>query len=200
MTTAISTGAEAPHPSPPRSQAYNSISRSQSTRNRAPPSAGSGLPTRAASQHRHNHSSSSGRPVQEVLPHRDYEREQTNVAQYSKRSSSRDGPPPESSSRPQRRSSQHSPHHASPPAADMPATVANNAGPVPGGHAAAADPRATGAHKPSRSRTTIPTQSGKWILGKTIGAGSMGKVKLARKEDTGEQVSLIHANLAGNSI
>uniref|UniRef100_A0A8H7N820 Protein kinase domain-containing protein n=1 Tax=Bionectria ochroleuca TaxID=29856 RepID=A0A8H7N820_BIOOC len=43
--------------------------------------------------------------------------------------------------------------------------------------------------KQSRSRTTIPTQSGKWILGKTIGAGSMGKVKLARKEDGGEQVA-----------
>lgn len=42
--------------------------------------------------------------------------------------------------------------------------------------------------KPSRSRTTIPTQSGKWILGKTIGEGSMGKVKLARKEDGSEQV------------
>jgi hypothetical protein len=45
--------------------------------------------------------------------------------------------------------------------------------------------------KQSRSRTTIPTQSGKWILGKTIGAGSMGKVKLARKEDGGEQVSFL---------
>ncbi|EHK48244.1 hypothetical protein TRIATDRAFT_46844 [Trichoderma atroviride IMI 206040] len=43
--------------------------------------------------------------------------------------------------------------------------------------------------KQSRSRTTIPTQSGKWILGKTIGAGSMGKVKLARKEDGSEQVA-----------
>lgn len=44
------------------------------------------------------------------------------------------------------------------------------------------------ASKQTRSRTTIPTQSGKWILGKTIGAGSMGKVKLARKEDGSEQV------------
>ncbi|KJZ74606.1 hypothetical protein HIM_05956 [Hirsutella minnesotensis 3608] len=45
------------------------------------------------------------------------------------------------------------------------------------------------ASKQTRSRTTIPTQSGKWILGKTIGAGSMGKVKLARKEDGSEQVA-----------
>ncbi|KAJ9151124.1 Non-specific serine/threonine protein kinase [Pleurostoma richardsiae] len=68
----------------------------------------------------------------------------------------------------------------------MATTVANNAGPavVP----TAADARASGAAK-SRTRTTIPTQSGKWILGKTIGAGSMGKVKLARKEDSNEQVA-----------
>ncbi|KAG6028407.1 hypothetical protein E4U41_000681 [Claviceps citrina] len=45
------------------------------------------------------------------------------------------------------------------------------------------------ASKQTRSRTIIPTQSGKWILGKTIGAGSMGKVKLARKEDGSEQVA-----------
>ena len=47
-------------------------------------------------------------------------------------------------------------------------------------------------YKQTRSRTTIPTQSGKWILGKTIGAGSMGKVKLARKEDGSEQVCERH--------
>lgn len=52
---------------------------------------------------------------------------------------------------------------------------------------AAAEARATGA-RTKTTRTSIPTQSGKWILGKTIGAGSMGKVKLARKEDGSEQV------------
>jgi hypothetical protein len=67
--------------------------------------------------------------------------------------------------------------------------AANNNGPaaVPPVMQAAADARATGA-KQRTSRTSIPTQSGKWILGKTIGAGSMGKVKLARKEDGTEQV------------
>lgn len=39
-----------------------------------------------------------------------------------------------------------------------------------------------------KPRTTIPAQSGNWILGKTIGAGSMGKVKLARRAEGGEQV------------
>lgn len=39
-----------------------------------------------------------------------------------------------------------------------------------------------------RRRTTIDTTTGHWELGKTIGAGSMGKVKLARNKETGEQV------------
>ncbi|KAI1090448.1 Pkinase-domain-containing protein [Rostrohypoxylon terebratum] len=71
-----------------------------------------------------------------------------------------------------------------------PTAVANNAGPaaIPPVMQAAADARASGA-KQRTSRTSIPTQSGKWILGKTIGAGSMGKVKLARKEDSSEQVA-----------
>jgi hypothetical protein len=39
-----------------------------------------------------------------------------------------------------------------------------------------------------RRRTAIDSATGHWDLGKTIGAGSMGKVKLARNKDTGEQV------------
>ncbi len=189
MTTAISTGSEAPHSSSPRGQAYVPVSRSQSTRSR-PANNNGGVgnpPTRAASQHHHN--APHHGPVQDVLPHRDYET--TNVAQTQKRASPKDlpAPPTDSSSRPQRRSSQRSAAPLPPPTAataDMtPATVANNAGPAlvaPGAAAASAA-------RQSRSRTTIPTQSGKWILGKTIGAGSMGKVKLARKEDSNEQVS-----------
>jgi len=40
-----------------------------------------------------------------------------------------------------------------------------------------------------RRRTTIDATTGHWDLGKTIGAGSMGKVKLARNKETGEQVN-----------
>lgn len=40
-----------------------------------------------------------------------------------------------------------------------------------------------------RRRTTITTPTGHWALGKTIGAGSMGKVKIAKNMETGEQVS-----------
>ena len=47
-----------------------------------------------------------------------------------------------------------------------------------------------------RRRTTIAASTGTWQLGKTIGAGSMGKVKLARNQDTGEQVSTISDMLA----
>ncbi|PTB76631.1 protein kinase [Trichoderma longibrachiatum ATCC 18648] len=74
-----------------------------------------------------------------------------------------------------------------------PSAVNNNGSAAPASHSAshgAADAtHASSSAKQSRSRTTIPTQSGKWILGKTIGAGSMGKVKLARKEDGSEQVA-----------
>ena len=42
-----------------------------------------------------------------------------------------------------------------------------------------------------RRRTMITTPSGQWALGKTIGAGSMGKVKLAKNMETGEQVSAL---------
>ena len=41
-----------------------------------------------------------------------------------------------------------------------------------------------------RRRTTITTSTGTWMLGKTIGAGSMGKVKLAKNAETGEQVRI----------
>ncbi|KAF2276145.1 serine/threonine protein kinase-like protein Kin1 [Westerdykella ornata] len=44
---------------------------------------------------------------------------------------------------------------------------------------------------PTRRRTTITApNTGTWSLGKTIGAGSMGKVKLAKNQETGEQVAV----------
>ncbi|KAI1175933.1 hypothetical protein F4777DRAFT_295098 [Nemania sp. FL0916] len=142
--------------------------------------------------HSRRYSGSGSRPVQDILPQQDYET--TNVAQpFKPSSSSKDRPPPVSrgadSKGVHRRSSTRSNHssHTSDMAA---ATAVNNPGPaaVPPVMQAAADARATGA-KQRTSRTSIPTQSGKWILGKTIGAGSMGKVKLARKEDGTEQVA-----------
>ncbi|KAI5922913.1 hypothetical protein F4810DRAFT_672015 [Camillea tinctor] len=150
-------------------------------------------PHRSSSTSHRRHSrqnSSSGRPIGDILP-QDYET--SNLAPKSNRSSSKDRPPPVSVPRVttdskglHRRSSSRSNHAQN----DMagPTAVANNAGPaaVPPVMQAAADARAT---KQRTTRTAIPTQSGKWILGKTIGAGSMGKVKLARKEDGTEQVA-----------
>lgn len=51
--------------------------------------------------------------------------------------------------------------------------------------------RSTTSGQPSmgRRRTSITTTTGTWSLGKTIGQGSMGKVKLAKNIETGEQVS-----------
>lgn len=54
--------------------------------------------------------------------------------------------------------------------------------------AAAADPQArTSKH---RYRTVIPAPSGNYAFIKTIGQGSMGKVKLAKREGTNELASL----------
>lgn len=47
-----------------------------------------------------------------------------------------------------------------------------------------------------RRRTTITTPTGQWALGKTIGAGSMGKVKLAKNTETGEQVRIFNSLLS----
>ncbi|KAI0408427.1 hypothetical protein F4802DRAFT_605051 [Xylaria palmicola] len=157
------------------------------------------LPHRSASASHHHHprprsrrhsGSASARAVLDGPPQQDYETPA--VAHQPKRSPSKDRPPvsrgTDSKGLHRRAStrSNHSSHNS-----DMAATAtANNNGPaaVPQVMQAAADARATGA-KQRTSRTSIPTQSGKWILGKTIGAGSMGKVKLARKEDGTEQVA-----------
>ncbi|KAI2633476.1 hypothetical protein GGS21DRAFT_544145 [Xylaria nigripes] len=149
----------------------------------------------SASQRHHcrQHSGSKSiRLVQDFLPPQDYET--PNIAHHSKPSSSKDGPPPASRGKDSqsvlRRFSTRSDQSSYSNDMAAVATAVSNNGPssVPPVMQAAADARATGA-KQRTSRTSIPTQSGKWILGKTIGAGSMGKVKLARKEDGTEQVA-----------
>lgn len=61
-----------------------------------------------------------------------------------------------------------------------------------------ADPR-SGQVQPRR-RTTIATpNTGTWALGKTIGAGSMGKVKLAKHQETGEQVCCVHGRQSSHT-
>lgn len=58
--------------------------------------------------------------------------------------------------------------------------------PATNGTSAEAGPRSS-TNQPRR-RTTVTAQTGTWALQKTIGQGSMGKVKLAKNLETGEQV------------
>ncbi|KAI6246076.1 Protein kinase kin1 [Erysiphe necator] len=96
-----------------------------------------------------------------------------------KPSSSRTEIPTKSVSRQQHRSSRHY-------QSEMTTTVSNDTGPVP--IVTTHESRHGG--RSGKSRTTIPVASGNWVMGKTIGAGSMGKVKLARKLETGEEVAV----------
>lgn len=93
----------------------------------------------------------------------------------------------ESTRKHRRNSSSQSSHRNSAHMAAAASVTADGApGPpqtVPASHLHSAAPA-----QPKR-RTTIATPSGQWALGKTIGAGSMGKVKLAKNVETGEQVS-----------
>lgn len=59
--------------------------------------------------------------------------------------------------------------------------------------AAQEDPRQVHTQRPKKS--SITGVSGSWTLGKTIGAGSMGKVKLAKKLDGSEQVRCFSPHL-----
>jgi hypothetical protein len=160
-----------------RGQSHSTLSRSQSTRTRSavPP-----IPQRANSVHQSTLSRPG--PVEEVLPQRGYET--SNVAQTSRRSSSIDRPPPSRTESIRSSSGHHRSHHSR-YSADMATVAANGGGPAP--VVIPTESRPTG-RSSGKSRTTIPAPTGDWILGKTIGAGSMGKVKLARRVEGGEQV------------
>jgi len=159
-------------------RSYAGPSRTQSTRSR--PSAVAPSPVRANS----SHSRPTSRRAEEVLPHQDYET--TNLAQPSRKRST-DRPPHV------RTESTRNGHHRSSsrhyPTSDMAGStsVSNGGGPVP--VVVPLEQKQSG--RQGRSRTVIPAQTGNWILGKTIGAGSMGKVKLARRAEGGEEVRFI---------
>lgn len=59
-----------------------------------------------------------------------------------------------------------------------------------GGPAEDAPRPSTNAPPAQRRRTEVKAQTGTWSLQKTIGQGSMGKVKLAKNQESGEVVSL----------
>ena len=72
----------------------------------------------------------------------------------------------------------------------MPAPAEHNPGVADGARDRAADPQAQRQSK-HRYRTVIPAPSGNYAFIKTIGQGSMGKVKLAKKEGTNELASSV---------
>jgi hypothetical protein len=159
-------------------RSYAGPSRTQSTRSR--PSAVAPNPVRANS----SHSRPTSRRAEEALPHQDYEA--TNLAQPSRKRST-DRPShvrTESTRNGHNRSSSR--HYPTPDMAGL-TSVPTGGGPAP--VVVPLEQKQPG--RQGRSRTVIPAQTGNWILGKTIGAGSMGKVKLARRAEGGEEVRLI---------
>ncbi|KAA6411135.1 MAG: serine threonine kinase Kin1 [Lasallia pustulata] len=132
---------------------------------------------------------------------RDYEN--TNLARppSSRRSSSRDGsyaaPPPTTrteSTRSTHRNSSRPGHSRYSSDMSQTPTVVANGGSTLGRASSVSRAQNDGAVQASSSgtkrRTTITAATGDWTLGKTIGQGSMGKVKLAKNLETGEQVAV----------
>lgn len=122
--------------------------------------------------------------VDDTLPHSNYVTSKVIEGSRSsfnreKHSSSRIELSPKGVSRQQHRSSRHGNHPS-----EMTTMAPNDTGPGP----IVSNHESRHGTRSERSRTTVPAPSGNWVLGKTIGAGSMGKVKLARKLETGEEV------------
>lgn len=136
--------------------------------------------------------SSSGPAQLANVARRDYET--TNVARppSSRRSSSRErsyAPAPPKRTDSTRRQSGRPSHsrNSSQVAAGAP-PAANGTSAATPSRAPLQDPSSQAGAGGAKRRTTIPAQTGQYTLGKTIGAGSMGKVKLAKNLESGEQV------------
>ncbi|KAL5612410.1 hypothetical protein BROUX41_000063 [Berkeleyomyces rouxiae] len=153
-------------------------------------------PSASSKHHSRRRSSSRSGPAFDPRPQQAYAHSSSSVTHHNRSIPTNHPHPPLSEhGRPHRRTSSKSDqkqHHRR--SAEMPEAT-STAAPPNGAAPASSHEGRSGHHsshhqsRPSKSRTSIPTASGKWILGKTIGAGSMGKVKLARKEDGGEQVA-----------
>ena len=206
MSAASTTSPAIVRSSSRRQPSYNapSTDRPQRTIPNRPPS------SQITPSHSDTQPSSNTRPVSSSqqaslagVARRDYET--TNVARppSTRRSSSRDRPyaatPPkrtESSRDPRRTSARPGNHSRNSSHMDSKAIATpvgtSEASQTPTGARVTVDPT-TQANSASttRKRTEIDAQTGKWSLGKTIGAGSMGKVKLAKNLETGEQVCVI---------
>ncbi|CAI6256110.1 unnamed protein product [Periconia digitata] len=134
----------------------------------------------------HSHHPHGGRPAPQQpnlanLARRDYE--QSNVASQptSRRSESRDRTP-NISNRPESSRRGHARY----------ASDASTASAMPTNGVASENgrPGTQPAAQPKRRTAISAPNTGQWALGKTIGAGSMGKVKLAKQTESGEQVAV----------
>lgn len=170
-----------------RHQSYADRDRYQTTPTR---SGAQSSPRRSVSQsqapsHSRNSSTTAQGQLQNVARR---EFEQTNVARPS--SSSQPNDEQDSTALPNRSDSTRQPSirpapHSRFNSQDMPTAVPVNT------NGSGVPDTATATHQTTsgvRRRTTIDATTGHWELGKTIGAGSMGKVKLAKQKETGEQV------------
>ncbi|KAF2691011.1 serine/threonine protein kinase-like protein Kin1 [Lentithecium fluviatile CBS 122367] len=153
------------------------IVRSHSSSRRPPAhNSPSSHPHRSQStRHPHAHSHA---PALASVARRDFE--QSNVASPSRRSDSRDRAVP-APARPESSRRGHSRY----------ASDASTASAMPINGVAADSARPGTQPGQTKRRTNINApNTGSWGLGKTIGAGSMGKVKLAKNAETGEQVAV----------
>lgn len=165
----------------------STVHRRQSTRVAAPVTSAQTPPHHHHHHHRSGSSSrpsSSSRPL-DSLPDRD--RETTNTTRSRRSSTSRDPTVPDraESTRSSRHKNSSRPHESK-----YQPEMSGNSAVAQGAPVATPSESKHGgsSSKPPRTRVSINTQTGNWVLGKTIGAGSMGKVKLAKRVEGGEQV------------
>ena len=199
-TSSASPTAVRSHSSSRNQTSYSPPSANQPTRTQS-------TTTKPTSSSRHSHRSGSRSYPHDAPPtanqaalanvaRRDFETANVARPSSSRRSSSRDGQPEypsETSQSHHRTSSRPGSARNSTDLSNAPTMVPNGGStPVqPTASTIPSDRQATSTHPAvGRRRTSITTTTGTWLLGKTIGQGSMGKVKLAKNIETGEQVSL----------
>ena len=172
--------------------------RAVSTTNKPPTTPTGILRSPSQSQNHARPTSASQQASLAGVARRDYET--TNVARppSSRRSDSQDRsyttPTPKrtDSTRESRRTSSRPGHSRNNSRISTTTTAANEGSSVqtPSTARPAPDGGVSTSANSAKRRTTIAAQTGEWSLGKTIGAGSMGKVKLAKNLETGEQVAV----------
>ena len=193
-----------------RQQSYSAptndrLHRSSSNATRHPTTPTTPSCTAAQSQPMDRQPSSSQQAQLVNVARRDHEQSNLARPQSSRRSSSRErshaAPPPKrtDSTRDTRRQSSRPSHSRNSSQVAATATGTNGTSNATPSRAPAQEPHSQGSGVAAKRRTTIPAQTGQYSLGKTIGAGSMGKVKLAKNLENGEQVFRAYKSIFASS-